>query len=635
VISMRRSPAPKRAKESEGELPKVLKQGPLSRKETAFRTWKKRWFVLDNESLSYYRSEKAYQANDAALGCFSIQGCTAQLEHKASSKADPSLFQIRSSSSALTLKAPSPEIARDWVSLIASLKAAQESKSSTYMTLLKSLADDTEVKEHSMSSLWEDSLVTGGPTAVGMETRRTMTYTSGGLPLGFDSVFDVTASVVDYDEIKGTKVAVPLDELILELVGLEPNALVGVEASKRTEEFQECFLLYHRCFMDSSDDLFERLLEMFTMPASLAIPPQLQVTVRLNVINILQLWISKYFIDFSKSMKVALGDFVQKSLATIDGLGALISKLEEEFVKAEKAHIVLKKAVGLKAIGAAAAEAAVLGGVPTGPTTSVFLNKFVDSVDLLHIDPEAIAEQLTLYEFELFAQLTPREFVNREWTRETTSTIKAPNIIAMTSWWNRLTFWVASEILTRKNDADRRNMMQTFIKVGYHCITLRNFWGAVEIASALWMAPVYRLKKDWSSMPSKIKSMYRHLVEWTGVDGDYVMYRKAIKEGAGKAQIPHLVLHFRDLFGLDTLEIFDSSGNVFFSKYKKQWREVSQILQSQHDKYHIQENTPIRLALLKAANATPMTKDELFAASFAIAPKSKKTVTEKESSLSK
>jgi hypothetical protein len=85
--------------------------------------------------------------------------------------------------------------------------------------------------------------------------------------------------------------------------------------------------------MESSEGLLDRLLTHFRAPP--AVGAALQVTVRLNVLSVLQLWLSKYAGDFSRPMKIALGEFVEKELATIEGLDAVVERFKEEYVRAK------------------------------------------------------------------------------------------------------------------------------------------------------------------------------------------------------------------------------------------------------------------------------------------------------------
>jgi len=175
---------------------RVLKQGPLQRLEGRVFAWKKRWFVLDAEELSCYASEKAYQANDAAPACVTVADCVAEAGGK---RKEPGSFVVRFGQGQLVLRAGTPEQVLEWVDLLGRQRASKETKSATFISLLKTMSGDDD-KEG--SAAFSDSLSPEPALGLGDETERAR-----------DSRLASRGP-------KPARLATPLDSLVLELLGV-------------------------------------------------------------------------------------------------------------------------------------------------------------------------------------------------------------------------------------------------------------------------------------------------------------------------------------------------------------------------------------------------------------------------------
>jgi len=103
-----------------------------------------------------------------------------------------------------------------------------------------------------------------------------------------------------------------------------------------------------------------------------------------------------------------------------------------------------------------------------------------------------MARELTMQEWEIFKSIEAREFLSQSWQKENKQ-LTAPNIVRMIDRFNRISFWVATEILTK----DRKTQVRTikkFIKTAYICYHMGNFNSMMEILSGLNNISVSRLK---------------------------------------------------------------------------------------------------------------------------------------------
>ena len=81
---------------------------------------------------------------------------------------------------------------------------------------------------------------------------------------------------------------------------------------------------------------------------------------------------------------------------------------------------------------------------------------------LLDSSPEEIAKQLTLLDFKFFSSINLREFLELNWMKKD----KKYSSLGMTQfiqWSNHVSYWVSSEILTRKTLKERVEVMEFMI----------------------------------------------------------------------------------------------------------------------------------------------------------------------------
>ena len=85
---------------------------------------------------------------------------------------------------------------------------------------------------------------------------------------------------------------------------------------------------------------------------------------------------------------------------------------------------------------------------------------------ILEFDPQEIARQLTLIEYQLFASINTREFLDLSWMKKDKND-KSPTIIQFTKWSSHVSFWVVTEIVQLKTAKQRAQAMETFINVAH------------------------------------------------------------------------------------------------------------------------------------------------------------------------
>lgn len=90
----------------------------------------------------------------------------------------------------------------------------------------------------------------------------------------------------------------------------------------------------------------------------------------------------------------------------------------------------------------------------------------LDSIILsaLRVPPEELANQITLLDYPVFAEIQPDELTSCSWTKKNKHT-NTPNIVAFTKRFNDTCYWTVQEILSGQTAKHRAEILSHFIKV--------------------------------------------------------------------------------------------------------------------------------------------------------------------------
>jgi hypothetical protein len=80
------------------------------------------------------------------------------------------------------------------------------------------------------------------------------------------------------------------------------------------------------------------------------------------------------------------------------------------------------------------------------------------------LDPNIVADQLTLIEYNILKQIKPHEFLKQGWNKHEKE-VKAPNILRYIHWFNSVSKWVSTEIVKRATPEERSVLLGKFIQV--------------------------------------------------------------------------------------------------------------------------------------------------------------------------
>ncbi|XP_075526551.1 ras-specific guanine nucleotide-releasing factor RalGPS1-like isoform X3 [Dermacentor variabilis] len=119
------------------------------------------------------------------------------------------------------------------------------------------------------------------------------------------------------------------------------------------------------------------------------------------------------------------------------------------------------------------------------------------TLDVLKLDTDELANQLTLLDVQVFLKVHPQELAGCGWNRREKVQL-APNVVALTGRFNHVSLWVVQSVLCERSVGRRAELLGYFVRLAQQLQQLGNLHGACAIVSALQSAPLFRLTKTWA-----------------------------------------------------------------------------------------------------------------------------------------
>ncbi|KAJ1338899.1 hypothetical protein BSLG_006536 [Batrachochytrium salamandrivorans] len=293
--------------------------------------------------------------------------------------------------------------------------------------------------------------------------------------------------------------------------------------------------------------------------------------------------------------------------------------------------------------------------------TDHFSTLLTDPKAYLEIDPQEMARQLTLVEFELFTRVRPYECLDQIWDghrRKENLTLKGiyhaknresgekslSNLSRLIQHTNQISFWIATNVVTQDTPKSRMMIIKYFTQVAMHCREMNNLTGVTTIIGALSMSPISRLHKTWKVLEdkhAKIFEGYKDMADLVSPKFQYANYRRALKEMQPPA-IPFLGVYLTDLtfIELGNPDFLPDSHFVNFDKRRKVYTLIKEIQRYAQVPFSLSALQPIQefLRKLSERKGTPvgweesplMTEDELYEQSLLVEPKEPETDSDEE-----
>merc|ERR1719266_527188 len=237
------------------------------------------------------------------------------------------------------------------------------------------------------------------------------------------------------------------------------------------------------------------------------------------------------------------------------------------------------------------------------------------TVHLLDLNPNAVAAQLLVEDFNIFRQIEMTEYVEKLF--ELATTYGHPNLTKFGELVNDEMWWVVTEIVSEQNVGKRIKLMKQFIKIAHHCYKdTQNYNSMFAITCGLNHSAVMRLKNSRQRLPPKYAKLLEELTQVIVPDRNFSRYRNLISN-ATPPMIPIYPMVNKDLtfihLGNETKVDFlgkkAKDGLINFEKLRMVAKEVRGLMNmcSGQDIFRMLENRqsgePFNVETLRVFNS--------------------------------
>ncbi|KAL3284621.1 hypothetical protein HHI36_018775 [Cryptolaemus montrouzieri] len=220
------------------------------------------------------------------------------------------------------------------------------------------------------------------------------------------------------------------------------------------------------------------------------------------------------------------------------------------------------------------------------------LDDLTEDISEICPHPSVLAQQLTQLELERLSYIGPEEFVqafaNENLLLETSfkDMKKTRNLEQYVQWFNRLSYFVATQVCRYPKKKQRVRMVEFWIETGRECFNIGNFNSLMAIISGLNMSPISRLKKTWNKIHSGKFAILEHQMD---PSSNFSSYRSTLKaamwRSAGATDqrqrivIPFFSLLVKDLYFLNQgCSNRLPNGHINFEKFWQLAKQVTEFM---------------------------------------------------------
>ena len=338
----------------------------------------------------------------------------------------------------------------------------------------------------------------------------------------------------------------------------------------------ETFLLTYRNFV--SPEMLLTLLGIRFKDIPKNYPENLALTLQLRVCEFIDKWVQLMPLDFCANSSLAM-----KCLALIESMEAAApSALRQSCTQ-------LKSEVGRRR---ADYEPATPEGAPRTAKLPKVIGKLTD------IDPEEVARQLTIEEYEQLKRIQGKELCNLTWCNAGMETL-TPRVGYFVVRFSDMYKWVISLVLSEKDIGKRKKIIKHLVKVCKECLKLNNYNTCMEIYTALKSNPILRLKKSWGKHSLETLKDLSELTE-----NNYRVLEERISKCEGPV-IPFVGLLLSQLLVAEQgVPNFNAIGQMNWEKAQLMEEAIKGIVKNQNGKYHLLKSQAV-LEWLNQSISTP------------------------------
>ena len=232
---------------------------------------------------------------------------------------------------------------------------------------------------------------------------------------------------------------------------------------------------------------------------------------------------------------------------------------------------------------------------------------------LLSLPSIELARQLTVWSSNRYYAIKRCELLDCAWDKPRLK-YRAPNVIALTLHYNRLSQWAQQEILHQSNFNARIKTMEQLIELSDHLFNMRNYYDAMGILSAFESNSIFRLKVHLSQISAASQEKLQNMQQKCVPDGNFAQLRKLYEQATSNTQpvIPYIGVLLSDLFKYydGTATFVNNLINV--RKVKGVYKMINNIEEFMRKKYSF---IPIDQVQKKIEELPDIDDDQLYEAS--------------------
>ncbi|KAG0786214.1 hypothetical protein G6F62_008052 [Rhizopus arrhizus] len=320
-------------------------------------------------------------------------------------------------------------------------------------------------------------------------------------------------------------------------------------------KFNVTFLLTYRSFC-TTEELFNELFKRYQMaPPEGLTNDEIETwkekklkLVRLRVFNVIKSWLETYCNEEGdRTFLPILSQFTDQVIANSMTFGAdQLTKLIKKRMLSEDSGQIRKMKLNIR----------------TEDMPEPILPKNLKRIQLLELDPQELARQMTIMDFRLYNRIKPVECLDKNWGKPDCEVHIAANIKALIEHSNQVTAWVTDSILTREEVKKRATVLKYWICVAEKCRLLNNYNTCMAILSAFDNGSIGRLKRTWELINARSLQSLHLIRRLMGAQRNFNEYREMIRR-VNPPCIPFLGIYLQDL-------TFIEDGNANFLKGSSQ-----------------------------------------------------------------
>ncbi|KAI8150045.1 ras guanine nucleotide exchange factor domain-containing protein [Fennellomyces sp. T-0311] len=250
---------------------------------------------------------------------------------------------------------------------------------------------------------------------------------------------------------------------------------------------------------------------------------------------------------------------------------------------------------------------------------------------IMEIPDQAVADQLTWIESELFGKIKAREFVRNIWSARPSSVSSEDQlkchsaVVASIAHFNFISAWVATIIVTQPKLNKRAALLEKFMSIAVELRNHNNYNSLMAVLAGLNSASVLRMKQTREAISDKkIYKQFQSLERLMSSDRSFSSYRLALKASEAPG-IPYLGIHNQDLVSLaEGNKDFRPDGTIHWEKFRLMGECIVAMMKFQCPAYDIDPDGKI---LHFIADTEILSEDEQYKRSNLVEPRLKSSST--------